>query len=128
MIRNIFVVLALLFCYQANAADNYQTNESIAAYNKAPIRGMGAMSCGKWLAAREAKNRDYYGMLDYMMGLIDQSIAQTAYDRPRDKQVQYDVDSLSYWIDNHCKKNPTDLVATAARYFWAVEHGRLNKD
>lgn len=78
------------------------------------IIGGGTLSCGTWISAVEGKNRmqmaisiqwvaGYMGSYNWYRGQAGKSMTN-----------QPDLDTISLWITQYCRNNPTDDVFRAA--------------
>lgn len=71
-----------------------------------------ANSCGVWMQARQTRSGNNEKVLtQWVAGHLSGLNMDTAHP---DALLGTDFDGLMGWIDNYCKANPLDKVATAA--------------
>ena len=72
--------------------------------------GVGALSCGKWIAASE--NRKFV-----IVNWVDGFVGSYNWYRQSNKKKQIgspDLETISMWMTTFCKKNPTKATVAAA--------------
>ena len=82
--------------------------------------GVGLESCGAWTTAKEEKSSKQPNYYNWIGGYL------TAYNRWVESESgpvsKTKMRGVAAWIDNYCRDNPLEVVATAAeRLIYAIE-------
>lgn len=78
--------------------------------------GRGSESCATWTAHRKANQ----ALADeqWVLGFVSATGDTVSEDANKNVNINTDADGIFGWIDNYCKANPTDDIATAGDAFW----------
>jgi hypothetical protein len=78
--------------------------------------GRGSESCATWTADRKAKKA--LGDEQWVLGFVSATGDTASADGNKNVNINTDADGIFSWIDDYCKANPTDDIATAGDAFW----------
>ena len=83
---------------------------STSGYGGDTVIGAGTNSCGAWTKAIDEDPSLHSQRQVWVLGFLSgvNAIWQ------KDILVEYDGEDLIAWIDNYCKENPLDRIASAA--------------
>lgn len=78
--------------------------------------GRGSESCATWTADRSANQ----ALADeqWILGFVSATGDTVSEDSNKNVNIDTDADGIFGWIDDYCKTNPTDDIATAGDAFW----------
>jgi hypothetical protein len=87
------------------------------------LHGQGSRSCGTFVKDKQPANLQngaHYQDMAWVMGFLHGIDLWNPYDTK-----SYDYDGLDLWLEEYCRRRPTDLLANAANQFYAVIGGRV---
>jgi hypothetical protein len=80
------------------------------------VLGQGNESCGTWSVDRQSGQG--FGEEAWVLGSLSGQDSAAAFVSKKTVTVNTDSNGVFGWIDNYCKINPTDTIASAAIAFW----------
>ena len=110
----------LLFATLAIAAVPALAQEELKDVNKTYTLAVGGVSCGNVVNDHDhLSNAAFYQELAWVEGFVIAKELSNPF-----TERDYDLNSLSLWIQNHCHAHPLDMLVVAADKFYREIGGR----